>query len=149
MSKYQPESQAAKVSAKRSDSNGIGNGRGRAGPNSRLARNAAPFVSTWTLRTATRASMADGAHGKRASSCNRAGATRARPCSRRRLSHEGPGTAARTAPSTSNNRNGFDNRRALRRPRSKPPATRYRTTTAASAAMRASSVARSRAATCA
>ena len=97
MSKYQPESQAANVSAKRADSNGIGKGRGRAGPKSRLARNDVPLVSTCTLRTAASASSAAGAQALRASSRARAACARALPPPIRRVSHDGRGIAARRA----------------------------------------------------
>jgi hypothetical protein len=65
MSKYQPESHAANVSANLTDSNGRGKGRVLAAGNSTADRNAVPLRMTWTLSTATRASSAAVAQGVR------------------------------------------------------------------------------------
>ena len=74
----------------------------------------------------------------------RAGTRFAEPASRRE-SHEDRGIAARRAASTSSTRNGFEKRRTLRTPRSKPPVRTSRSPASAYAATRPSSSARARA----
>ncbi len=124
MSKYQPESHAAKASAKRCASNGIGKGRGRAGGRSSSARNVVPLVSTWTLATATNESIAAGPK-RSTSSALRAVPARCRSAAQACVSHDARGIAARTDASSSRIRNGLEKRRTLKAPRSMPPAARY------------------------
>ena len=98
---------------------------GRAGARTTLATKVAAFSTPWTTRTAKAASRAARAHGVRRSARAIAAAAAARRAPSRRVSQDARGTAGATRRGRAARSNGFDGRRTLTTPRSKPPVTRY------------------------